>query len=146
MLCYFFSKTGGCLIKLLLFNWILCFRKTFSEVAVPFSLPGICTKGFWRPEISHFVYFFANWEHFGCLALDGCREGSLAGSRAFFLPDSVSDCVLPLSFPSLKLLLSGGWRKSLPWRNLQKIKPGDPFDPGFIQHRSACQGHAHTFF
>lgn len=112
------------------------------------------------PEITLSIYFFPDWEHFSCLPLDGYTESSFAGSRGrqpltsagnllgiFFLSfllfsDSVSDYVMQLSFPSLKLLFSGGWKKSLPWRNLQQIKQDDPFDPDFIQCHFACRDHA----
>lgn len=67
-------------------------------------------------------------------------------SFLFFLLFSLplSDYVMQLSFPSQKVLFSGGWRKSLPRRSLQRIERADPLDPGFIQCRFPRQGHAHT--
>lgn len=130
LLCYVCLK--ACLIKLLLCNWILYIRKSISEVAEPFNVLGNCTEVFWMPRITFRIYFFPNWEHFGCLPLDGYTESSFAGSRgrqpltsasnlicisSIFFSCSVSDYVMQLSFPSPKLLFSGGWRKSLPWRN-----------------------------
>lgn len=84
------------------------------------------------PRITFRIYFFPNWEHFGCLPLDGYTESRFARSRgrqpltsasnlfcisSIFFSCSASDYVMQLSFPSPKLLFSGGWRKSLPWRN-----------------------------
>lgn len=66
------------------------------------------------PEITLSLYFFPNWEHFGCLPLDGYTESSFAGSRGrqpstsagnllgflFSFSFSDSDYVMRLSFPS----------------------------------------------
>lgn len=97
---------GGCLIKLLLCNCKLCFRKTFSEVAVPSNLTGICTEVFWIPEITPYLYLSPSLERFRCLPLDGYTESSFAGSRATRPLTSVRNLLGIFSFSLLFSLLT----------------------------------------
>lgn len=52
--------------------------QTFSKFAA--WLISVCTEIFWIPAIT-LSSFFPDWEHSGCVPLDGCRENSFAGSR-----------------------------------------------------------------